>query len=142
MSKNRSPYKNPNLGRTGSNTPSKTGNPIATESTADNSTSKMEKKTSSFSNMGGKKETEKRPVSHEFVFSKKNYQWMFIGIGVLILGFYLMSGTTDIMSSTKIVLAPFLVLVGFGIEFYAILLNPDKNSNLTMKTSSKLSENA
>jgi hypothetical protein len=53
---------------------------------------------------------------------------MLIGIGVLILGFILMSGTTDIMSNTKIILAPFLVLVGFGIEFYAILVNPAKTA--------------
>jgi hypothetical protein len=32
-----------------------------------------------------------------------------------------MSGTTDIYSTTKIVIAPIVVLGGFGIGFYAIL---------------------
>jgi hypothetical protein len=73
-----------------------------------------------------KKDSDKKKEPVQFVFERQNYLWMFIGIGVLILGFFLMSGTTDIMSSTKIVLAPFIVLVGFGIEFYAILLNPTK----------------
>ncbi len=61
------------------------------------------------------------------IFGKKNYQFMGAGIAFLILGFYLMSGTTDIMSSTKIVLAPILVLIGFGLEFYAILTKSPKS---------------
>jgi|GEM_PF-108815 len=75
-----------------------------------------------------KKEADKPNVPVNFVFEKQNFQWMFIGIGVLVLGFFLMSGTTDIMSPTKIILAPFIVLVGFAIEFYAILLNPTKKA--------------
>lgn len=51
---------------------------------------------------------------------------MMLGIGFLIVGFYLMSGTTDIMSTTKIVIAPIIVLMGFAIEFYAILTKPTK----------------
>ena len=74
-----------------------------------------------------RKEVEKKAAA-EFIFGDINYRWMLIGIGVLILGFILMSGTTDIMSNTKIILAPFLVLVGFGIEFYAILVNPAKTA--------------
>lgn len=61
-----------------------------------------------------------------FIFGKKNYQFMMLGIGFLIVGFYLMSGTTDIMSTTKIVIAPIIVLMGFAIEFYAILTKPTK----------------
>ncbi|WP_317169317.1 DUF3098 domain-containing protein [Mucilaginibacter humi] len=40
-------------------------------------------------------------------------------------GFFLMSGTTDIYSTTKIVIAPIVVLAGFGIGFYAILKKPE-----------------
>jgi len=42
----------------------------------------------------------------------------------VILGFFLMAGTTDIYSSTKIVVAPLTVLGGFAIGFYAILKKP------------------
>lgn len=70
----------------------------------------------------------------EFIFGKKNYKWMLIGLGVIALGFILMSGggsddpnvfNPDIYSWRRIRLAPAVILVGFGIEVYAILLNPD-----------------
>jgi hypothetical protein len=59
--------------------------------------------------------------SANFVFGKDNYRIMLIGIAVIVLGFVLMSGTSDIMSFRKITLAPIVVLIGFAIEFYAIL---------------------
>jgi hypothetical protein len=57
----------------------------------------------------------------EFIFSKANYRWMLISIAVVALGFCLMIGTTDIYDFRKIVLAPLVVLIGFGIGFYAII---------------------
>ena len=71
----------------------------------------------------------------EFVFKKKNYLWMVIGLVVIASGFALMAGggsedpavfNEDIFSWRRIRLAPMMVLAGFGIEMYAILLNPDK----------------
>jgi len=61
----------------------------------------------------------------KFIFGKTNYTWFIISIAVVTLGFFLMAGTTDIYSSTKIVLAPIVVLAGFGIGFYAILKKSD-----------------
>jgi hypothetical protein len=61
--------------------------------------------------------------------------FMLIGLGVIVLGFALMAGGgTDnpavfneaIFSWRRIRLAPTLVLIGFGIEVYAILLDPEK----------------
>ena len=69
-----------------------------------------------------------------FVFGKKNYMVMFIGLAVIALGFILMvgGGSEDpnvfneaIYNFQRIRLAPTLVLLGFGIEVYAILLKPD-----------------
>jgi len=57
----------------------------------------------------------------EFIFNKANYRWMLISIAVVALGFCLMIGTTDIYDFRKIVLAPLVVLIGFGIGFFAIL---------------------
>ena len=60
---------------------------------------------------------------------------MFIGLGFIALGFILMSGggsddpevfNPDIYNFRRIRLAPTLVLIGLGIEVYAILLNPHK----------------
>ncbi|PTM11682.1 MAG: DUF3098 domain-containing protein [Bacteroidetes bacterium] len=73
-----------------------------------------------------------------FIFGKKNYKWMFIGLGFIALGFILMSGggsddpnvfNPEIFSWRRIRLAPTLVLIGFGIQIYAILLNSDKEKS-------------
>lgn len=71
----------------------------------------------------------------EFIFQKKNYIFMFIGLASIALGFILMSGggsddpnvfNPEIYNFRRIRLAPTLVLIGLGIEVYAILLNPHK----------------
>jgi hypothetical protein len=71
----------------------------------------------------------------EFIFQKKNYLFLFIGLAFIALGFILMSGggsddpnvfNDDIYNFRRIRLAPTLVLIGLGIEVYAILLNPHK----------------
>ncbi len=75
-----------------------------------------------------------------FVFNKTNYLYMGVGLLCIALGFLLMTGhdantrpdgTFDpdywnegIFSWVRIRLAPFLVLVGFAIEAYAILMKP------------------
>ena len=80
----------------------------------------------------------KKPIHKQdlnFVFGKKNYTFMFIGLAVIALGFLLMAGggsddpnvfNPNIYSFRRIRLAPALVLLGFGIEVYAILVNPNK----------------
>lgn len=57
----------------------------------------------------------------EFIFNTSNYRWMIASILVVALGFGLMIGTTDIYDFRKTVLAPIVVLTGFGIGVYAIL---------------------
>ncbi|MFA9188991.1 DUF3098 domain-containing protein [Flavobacterium sp. FBOR7N2.3] len=73
----------------------------------------------------------------EFLFDKINYKILLIGIGVITLGFILMSGggsddpnvySDAIFNFRRIRLAPTTVLIGFGITIYAILKNPKKNS--------------
>lgn len=71
--------------------------------------------------------TEKKtaPVSQErkseLVFTKSNYQLLLISIAIVIVGFLLMMGTTDIYDFRKTLLAPMVVLFGFGFGVYAIL---------------------
>ena len=64
--------------------------------------------------------------------------FMFIGIAFIVLGFILMSGggsddpnvfNPEIFNWRRIRLAPTLILIGFGIQVYAILLNPDKSNS-------------
>lgn len=87
--------------------------------------------------MGEKKQKEEMATT-EFIFHRKNYTFMFIGIAFIVLGFILMVGggsddpnvfNPEIYSWRRIRLAPALILIGFAIEVYAILLNPHKEKN-------------
>ena len=69
-----------------------------------------------------------------FIFDKTNYLIMIAGVVVILIGFALMSGgaTTDpnvfpkeeLYSFRRITLAPIVVMIGFGIEIFAILKRP------------------
>ena len=58
---------------------------------------------------------------NEMVFTKKNYQLLLISMAIVVAGFMLMIGTTDIYDLRKTLLAPMVVLFGFGFGIYAIL---------------------
>ena len=84
--------------------------------------------------MGEKKR--KEAAKPKFIFEKKNYRFMIIGAIFIALGFIFMAGggsddpnvfNPDIYHWRRIRLAPALILIGFGIEVYAILLNPNKS---------------
>ncbi|WP_117879710.1 DUF3098 domain-containing protein [Aureibaculum luteum] len=81
-----------------------------------------------------KKEVYKK-TENEFLFGKKNYMIMLVGLIVIALGFILMAGggsddptvfNEEIYNFQRIRLAPTLVLIGLAIEVYAILANPNK----------------
>jgi hypothetical protein len=65
------------------------------------------------------------------LFDKENYMWFAIGAAVIALGMFLMSGGkstspnvfdyNEVYSKTRITVAPIVILLGFGIEIYAIL---------------------
>ena len=76
--------------------------------------------------------------SREFIFQRRNYLLMFTGIAFIALGYILMAGggTEDpevfseaIFSFRRIRLAPTLVLIGLGIQVFAILANPNKKKS-------------
>tara|TARA_B100001057_G_scaffold442207_1_gene477404 strand:+ start:1006 stop:1248 length:243 start_codon:yes stop_codon:yes gene_type:complete len=71
----------------------------------------------------------------EFIFKKYNYLIMIIGIIFIAFGFILMSGggsndpnifNEEIYNFRRIRVAPTLVLIGFGIQVYAILYRAKK----------------
>lgn len=79
--------------------------------------------------------TEKNTSKPAFLFGKKNYLFMFIGLAFIALGFIFMAGggsndptifNEAMYNFQRIRLAPTLVIIGLGIEIYAILLNPKK----------------
>jgi len=69
-----------------------------------------------------------------FIFDRTNYLIMIAGVVVILVGFMLMSGgatvdpnvfpTEELYSFRRITLAPIVVMIGFGIEIYAILKRP------------------
>jgi len=72
----------------------------------------------------------KEKQKSDFAFGRINYILMLTGIGIIILGFILMSGggsddpnvfDENIFSPMRITVAPLLVLAGFVIEIYAIV---------------------
>lgn len=83
-----------------------------------------------------KSKQEKRPEeSSKYAFGKKNYIMMFIGLGLLFLGYILMIGggsdnpnefSYDIFNFQRLTLAPILVLAGFAVEIFAIMIKSDK----------------
>lgn len=89
-----------------------------------------------------KKSASTNDAGFTFLFGKRNYIFMTIGVALIGLGFLLMTGhdantrpdgtwdanywNEEIYSFRRIRLAPFLVVVGFIIEVYAILINPNK----------------
>ncbi|WP_144281241.1 DUF3098 domain-containing protein [Chryseobacterium echinoideorum] len=95
----------------------------------------MSKKTNKFSATDFGSETE-APKENNFYFGKDNFKWMLIGIACIVVGFLLMMGpdantvdgkldpnawNDDIFSIRRIRIAPLLIVIGFGIEVYAIL---------------------
>lgn len=65
------------------------------------------------------------------IFTKDNYRWMLIGLLLIAAGMFLMSGgksNTDptvfnkaaVYSTTRITIAPLLILLGLAVEIFAI----------------------
>lgn len=75
--------------------------------------------------------TNKKQAVPNPLFGKENFIWMLVGLGVMALGFFLMAGgksadptkfnDNEIYSFTRITVSPFLIIVGFVIEIFAIM---------------------
>ncbi|MBQ8761474.1 MAG: DUF3098 domain-containing protein [Bacteroidales bacterium] len=82
------------------------------------------------SNLEKKTESKNEDNKTTMPFGRDNYLWVIIGLAFLLIGFILMigGGSDDpdvfneaIFSFRRITLAPILVLIGFGIQIYAIM---------------------
>lgn len=72
----------------------------------------------------------------QLLFKSKNYRVLLLAVLTIVIGFLLMMGggsddpaifNPEIFSFRRIRLAPTVVLIGFGIAMYSILLNGNKN---------------
>ncbi|MFZ4401337.1 MAG: DUF3098 domain-containing protein [Bacteroidales bacterium] len=75
------------------------------------------------------------PEGHglEFAFGKENYRLLLIGLGFLLVGYILMIGggsedpnvfSDKIFDFQRLTLAPILLIIGFVIEVFAIMVKP------------------
>jgi hypothetical protein len=72
--------------------------------------------------------------------SRENFKYIIVGCVVVIVGFILMSGggtedptqfnEEELFSFRRITLAPFLVMLGYGIVLFGILKRPKKGINI------------
>ncbi len=78
------------------------------------------------------KETKKADLP----FTKKNYILLIIGVVLIAIGFILMTGggaenpevfNPDIFSFRRITLAPIMILAGFVVEIFAIMIKPKED---------------
>lgn len=87
--------------------------------------------------MKSKKETppaKELPSSRVPLFDKTNLLWMLGGVALMILGFLLMAGgksddpnvfnADEVYSTTRITLAPILILLGLVVLIYSIFRHP------------------
>lgn len=83
--------------------------------------------------MSKKKEQDKPETV--FLFEKRNYVIMVVGLVIIAIGYILMAGggsddpnvfNEEMYSFRRIRLAPTLVLLGLGIQIYAIFAQPKK----------------
>ncbi len=59
-----------------------------------------------------------------FAFNKQNYQLTIASVVIIFLGFYLMAGKEDIFSTTKLTVAPIVIVIGFVVGIFAIMKKP------------------
>ena len=72
------------------------------------------------------------------LFAKENYIWMIAGIVIIALGMLLMSGgksadpnqfdQKEVYSSTRITIAPLLIIIGLGVEIVALFKKPKQQA--------------
>jgi uncharacterized membrane protein len=72
-----------------------------------------------------------------FLFGKKNFILLIVGLVLIAFGFILMSGggsddpnvfNPEIFNSTRIIIAPIFVLAGFIVEIFAIMSKPEESA--------------
>ncbi len=80
------------------------------------------------------KENNVTVINKNSLFGKQNYMIMLTGLAVIALGFFLMTGgksgnpavfdPKEVYSSTRITIAPMLIIAGFILEIVGIMKKP------------------
>ena len=77
---------------------------------------------------------QKRVETSNNLFGRENYIWILAGIAIIALGLILMAGgrssdpnvfdPKEVYSTTRITIAPILILIGLGLGVFAIFRKP------------------
>ena len=65
-----------------------------------------------------------KKAEQSFAFNKQNYILTIASVIAILVGFVLMAGKEDIFSTTKLTVAPMVVMGGFLLGVYAIMKKP------------------
>lgn len=65
-----------------------------------------------------------RPSKSKPAFDQRNYTWLAVGIFCIIFGFTAMRIENEIRGFISLYLAPVVIMAGYGIIAWAILLRP------------------
>ena len=110
--------------------------PVSASSAAESTVSSVEETASSAVDEKNKAE-QRKEAEARMPLGRKNYLFMLIGLGIIILGFILMSGggspdesfNPEVFSTRRIVVGPLLSFLGFLLMAFAILWTPGKKKN-------------
>jgi hypothetical protein len=85
--------------------------------------------------------SDKKQVTHKAapaLFTRENYIWMIAGVVIIALGMLLMSGgksenpnefnQKEVYSTTRITIAPLLIIIGLGVEIVALFRKPKQQA--------------
>jgi hypothetical protein len=85
--------------------------------------------------------SDKKQVTHKTapaLFTRENYIWMIAGIVLIAFGMLLMSGgksdspnefnQKEVYSTTRITIAPLLIVIGLGVEIVALFRKPKQQA--------------
>lgn len=66
---------------------------------------------------------------NNFIFSKKNYQFMILGVLLMIVGYIIMTFDTveHGYGALSLTVGPFIIFIGFIVELVAIMHRPKDN---------------
>jgi len=75
-----------------------------------------------------------RPMTN-FAFGRQNYMFLLIGVALLVIGYITLSGggstdpnvfSEELFSTRRMVVAPIILIIGYGIVAYGIMIRPKK----------------
>ena len=78
-------------------------------------------------------------IDKSTMFTRENYLWMAVGLVIIALGMILMGGgkspdptvfdQKEVYSARRITVAPILIIIGLGIEIFAVFKRPSQKQS-------------